>query len=73
MTIPIRFYADAPLPKRKDTASKYKSPLTWKNLVITGAIGSSLLMYMLYLKGKKEKGKLIFITNNNGFKVSKGT
>lgn len=53
----MRHFSDS-IPQ-KEKAGKNKGPISWKNLVITGAIGAGLLAYMLYLKEIKEQRNYI--------------
>jgi len=42
------------LPKQP-TKIKKKSPITWKNLTVSGIIGTGLLLYVHHLKEEKDK------------------
>uniref|UniRef100_A0A1B6C057 Thioredoxin domain-containing protein n=1 Tax=Clastoptera arizonana TaxID=38151 RepID=A0A1B6C057_9HEMI len=49
-----RCYADATLPQKNKPGLK-KSPITWKSFTITAVISAGLMVYMLYVKGEKDK------------------
>ncbi|KAI7815031.1 protein SCO1 [Rhyzopertha dominica] len=47
-----------PSGKSKELPGSKKGPVTWKNLLITGTLGSGLLGYMYFLKKQKEAAEL---------------
>ncbi|XP_050440839.1 protein SCO1 homolog, mitochondrial [Adelges cooleyi] len=43
------------LPKRKENDVGKRGPITWKNLMITGVLGSGMIAYLLYLKEEQNE------------------
>ena len=37
----------------------WKSPITWRSLVITSIVGAGALAFMKYLKNEKDKSKIL--------------
>jgi len=64
-SIANRNYSTSDKESKKDNlaelkASKtknWKSPITWRSLLITGSVGMAGLAFMLYLRQEKDKSK----------------
>lgn len=53
MSISKTLYQESTLPKVPKKIKK-NTPITWKSLTISGLVGSSLLLYMYYLRKEKD-------------------